>query len=370
MKNIKWLRLIAFGLVLAISVLGIFQCYGLPKTYDTRNILAFDAEKENLVDGVVLGTSVVAHAWLTPVSWQNYGLSIYHLSTSVQPFGIIPEFLDYVDETQDIKYVIIDIHGLRKESVLYSLRPEKFRAAYLNVPDLSSRINVLVSLYKFAGEVFDFYGKTEDTSKLVKVNDISYLVPFLKFHNRWVDGLEKADFVTVKNEYMGGDDRDTAFGITDCTKFTPLWDFGEVKDIDDFQKNQLQNVFDYAKEKNIKLLFINMPSFRTRQEQQEMRDIIEYCKKQGYDTIDFASVEMIEELEIDLSTDFVNKGHLNAFGGMKITDYICQYLIENDFYTVDHRGDEAYAHWDETAESYMEFYQEGLDKATKDKKTK
>lgn len=354
--------------MLAITVIGICQCYGLPKTYDTKNIAAFDAEQENLVDGVVLGTSVVAHAWLTPVAWQNYGLSIYHLSTSVQPFGVIPEFLDYVDKSQDIKYVIIDIHGLRKDSVISGLRPAKFRAAYLNIPDFGSQVKILKSLYRYVNDVYDFYGKPENTSNIVDLNDKSYIFPFLNFHRRWVDGLQKADYVTVKNEFMGGDDRATAFSITDCSKYTYVWDFGEVKDIDDFQKAQLQLVFDYAKEKNLKLLFINLPSFRSKNEQEEMRNIIEYCKAQGYNTLDFASTEMVEELDLDLSKDFVNNGHLNAFGGVKVTDYICRYLTENDFYTPDHREDEAYAHWDTAAENYMEFYQKGYDKVEKEKK--
>lgn len=370
MKNKKWLRSVAFLLILAVSVLGVFQCYGLPRTYDTKNIAAFDAEEENLVDGLVLGTSVIAHAWQTPLAWQNYGLSIYHLSTSVQPFGVIPEFLDYAAKSQDIKYVIIDIHGLRNESVISGLRPAKFRAAYLNIPDLESRINILKALFRYVSEVYDFYGKPEKTSNIVNLNDKSYIIPFLAFHSRWVDGLEKADFVTVKNEFMGGDDRATAFGITDCSKLIKNWDLREVKDIDEFQKNQLQLVFDYAEENGLQLLFVNLPSFRPAEDQAEMRDLLEYCKSKGYHTIDFSTEEMAEEIDLDLSMDFVNDSHLNAFGGKKITNYICQYLIDNGFYSVDHRGEEAYAHWDETAESYMEFYQKGLEKVEKAKKSK
>lgn len=368
MKNKKWLRSVAFLLILAISVIGVSHCYGLPKTYDTKNIAAFDAEKENLVDGVVLGTSVVAHAWLTPVAWKDYGLSIYHLSTSVQPFGIIPDYLDYVDKSQDIKYVIVDIHGLRKESINSGLRPAKFRAAYLNIPDLISRYKILGSLYEYVSDVYEFYGKPETKTEIVDLKDASYIFPLLNFHSRWVDGLVKADYVTVRNEYMGGDDRKTSFDITDCSKYISQWNFGEVQDIDDFQKAQLQTVFDYAEENDLELLFINLPSFRGKAPQQEMRDILEYCKNQGYHTIDFSTAEMVEELGLDLSTDFVNKGHLNSFGGVKVTRYICQYLIDNGFYSKDHRGDESYSHWDETVKEYTDFYKKGLAKAEKQKK--
>lgn len=359
MKNKGWLRCIAFILLLTFSVLGVCQCYGLPRTYDTRNIAAFDSEKENLVDGIILGTSVVSYAWLTPVAWNNYGLSIYHLGTSVQPFGVITDYLDYVDKSQDVKYVIIDIHGLRTEAIFASLAPAKFRTAYLNIPDFASRVKILDSLYKYVEDVYAFYGKPEDAIDIVDVNDTSYLFPFLNFHSRWVDGLKEADFVTVKNIYMGADDRDNAFKVKNCSKYTSVWNFGEVKDIDDFQKAQLQRIFDYAEEKDLKLLFINMPSFRTKAEQEEMRNIIEYCKNQGYNTIDFANMEMIKELDIKLNHDFINRGHLNSAGGVKATNYICEYLIENDYYSVDHRGDPAYSHWDATYEEYDKFYKDG-----------
>ena len=370
MKNIKWLRSVIFCLVLTISALGVLQCYGMPRNHDTRNLAAFDAEKENIVDGILLGTSVISHSWQTPVAWKNYGLSIYHLSTNLQPFGATNAILDYVDKSQDIKYVVIDIHGLRTQALTESLRPTSIRTISLNIPDLESRIRILASLREFVADVYEFYGIPEDSKLVIKSDDKSYVFPFLTFHSRWVGGLKKADYITIRNKYLGSDDRDTAFDIADCTKHTSLWDFGEVEDIDEFQKSQLQTVFDYAKEKNLKLLFINMPSFRTNEEQQEMRDIIEYCKSKGYDTIDFSSTEMLDKLEINPSTDFVNLGHLNALGGTKVTNYICEYLIENGFYTVDHRGDEAYAHWDEATESYMEFYQKGLDKVAESQKSK
>lgn len=359
MKNKGWLRCIAFILVLTVSVLGVLQCYGLPRTYDTRNIAAFDAEKNNLVDGIILGTSVVSYAWLTPIAWKNYGLSIYHLATSVQPFGVMTDYLDYVDKSQDIKYVIIDIHGLRTEAIYASLAPAKFRTAYLNIPDFGSRVNILKSLYNYVEDVYDFYGKPEDLTDIVDVDDKSYIFPFLNFHSRWVDGLEQADFVTVKNIYMGADDRDNAFKVKNCSKYTSVWDFGEVKDIDEFQKSQLQKIFDYANEHDLQLLFINMPSFRTKAEQEEMRNIIEYCKNQGYNTIDFANMEMIDELNIELNNDFINRGHLNSAGGVKVTNYICEYLIENNYYSVDHRGDSAYSHWDTTYEEYNKYFQDG-----------
>ena len=362
MKNKKWLRSVAFILVLVISVLGVLQCYGLPQDYYAKHITNFEYQKEYTIDGALFGTSVVAHAWVAPKAWDSYGITAYHLSMSVQPFGIIPDLLDYAQETQDIKYAMIDIHGLRRETVFYSILPAKFRAAYLNIADMPTRIKVLETLFEFTQEAYDFYGVPEKAEEVVDFDDISYYIPFLNFHRRWVDGLTKDDFVTDINNVLGADNRAAAFRSYDCTYLMKTWDVGESEDIDDFQKAQLQKIFDYAEENNIKLLFFNSPSFRSKAAQEELSNLIDYCKKMGYDAIDFSDPEIAEEIEFDPAVDMVDKGHLNAIGGMKVTDYLCRYLIENDFYTPDHRGDEYYAKWNEDANRYMNFYNKGLEK--------
>ena len=360
MKNKKWLRPIAFILMLTIAVLGVLQCYGFPQDdYYTNHFTAFDNEGKNLVDGVLIGTSVVAFSWLTPVAWKDYGLAAYHLSINIQPFGVIPEYLDYAQKKQDIKYAVVDVHGLRKETIFNSLLTTNFRSAYLRLPDLISRYKILGSLFDFAEEVYAFYGEPENKDDVVDSKKLSYYLPFVDFHGRWVEGLNKYDFTTVKNEYLGAVNLAAVFRISDCSNQTAKWEFGEVQEIDDFQKSQLQKLVDYANKHEIKLLFVNTPSFRTLEEQQEMRDIIAYCKNQGYDAIDFTSDEVVEGTGLDLSTDFFDEGHLNAFGAKKITDYICEYLIANDYYTPDHRGDKKYSEWDKAAEAYSAFYEKG-----------
>ncbi len=363
MKNKKWLRSIAFILLLTLSVCGIMHCYSLPKTYNTKNLAAFHAEKENLIDGVLLGTSVVAQSWLTPVAWQEYGLATYHLSTNVQAFGIITEYLEYAQKTQNIKYAVIDIHGLRTDAIVSSFKPARFQSAYLDIPDFSTSLKVRKAIYEYGREAYSFYGLDKSTHDVIDLEAKSYFLPFINFHNRWLEGLKKADFVKVKNEYMGADDRKKlAFGITDCSKYISYLDFDGVYELDDFQKEQLNRIFDYAKQNDMELLFINLPSFRSKEAQFELNGIIKYCEEQGYNTIDFATHEMIEELNLELASDFSNKGHLNSKGGRKTTKYICEYLINNGYYTIDHRNDSAYSHWDTVCEEYNKYFQEGWSK--------
>ena len=364
MKNKRWLRSVAFILLLVTALLGVFHCYSLPKNYDTKNMATFDEQPKNVIDGIFLGTSVVAQGWTPPIAWGDYGLSIFHLSTSVHPFGVATDYIDYARKTQDIKYVLIDLHGLRTDAIITSLRPAKVRAAYLNIPDMASRWAMLGTLMEYAEDVYEYYGKPKNNDDIVDLEDFSYYFPFLAFHSRWEDGLVKADYVTVKNDYMGADSRKTVFETYDCTGLMKLWDYELDYEPDEFQKAQLQRLFDYGDKNNIEMIFVNVPSFRNKDEQKEIACLVDYCRQQGYKTLDLASEEMAENMDLNLKEDFVNKGHLNSKGAAKVTRYICEFLIENGFY-IDHKGDERYAHFDEIADKYYKFYTKGWDKAKK-----
>lgn len=360
MENKKWLRSVAFVLLLVIALVGVMQCYGLPRNYDTRNMEALDAEKRNTLDGIILGTSVVSYSWNTPAAWRDYGMAIYHMATSEQPFAVIPEYVDFISKKHDIKYVIVDVHGLRSKTVISSLKESTVRSAYLNFPKLFPRFDILSSIFDYAEKAYAFYGEpTVDRDKYVDVNDKSYYLPLYSFHSRWVDGLQKADFVTVKNNYLGADVRKNKFKIMDCTEYLDRWDFDDPGEVDAFQKEQLDNLFEYGKEKDINFIFISLPSFRSKEEQMELSAILDYCDENGYDTIDFTSDGVLEDAGIDVSTDFVDKGHLNSRGGIKSTKYVCEFIKEKGYDTPDHRGDKKYSSWDEATEAYFKYYEKG-----------
>lgn len=366
MKNVRWLRSVAFVLLLVMAFAGVSQCYSLPASYDTRNLAAFDDEEENTVDGLVFGTSVVGYSWNTPAAWRDYGMAVYHMGTSEQPFAVVRPFIDYAIKKHDIKYAVIDVHGLRSKTVISSLKDTKVKSAYLNFPDFLHSFKVLHAIFDYAKMAFEYYGEpTEKRSKYVSLYEKSYYLPLYTFHSRWVDGLVKADFVTVKNRFLGADDREgKAFGIMDCSGEIGKWDYEVTGEIDGFQRQQLEMLFEYGKEKNIELIFISLPSFRTKAEQHELANLIRFCSEQGYDAIDFADEKVLADAGIDLKTDFVNKGHLNSRGGVKSTKYVCEFLKEKGYYTPDHRGEEKYASWDTATEKYFRFYENGW----KDKK--
>ena len=357
MKNKGFLRSVAFVLLLVIALCGVMQCYGLPASYDTKNLATIDGLDKNMLDGIVIGTSVVGYSWNTPAVWWEYGMALGHAATSIQAFGAIPGLIDFVRKTQDIKYVVVDVHGLRKSTIMASLEEVRFRSAYLNVPDLISQYKILDDLFDYAEEVYDFYGEpTKNRESYVDLSDKSYYLPIIDFHSRWTEGLVMRDFVTVESNYLGALERAIGFQIKDCTKYLERWDFDTVIEPDDFQKKQLDKLFEYGKENNIEFLFMSLPSFQSMEEQQELAGLLEYCAANGYNTLDFGTREMLTKVGINLKTDFCNAGHLNSRGGIKTSKYVSKYLKDNGYYTPDHRGEEKYSEWDTIYKKYAKFY--------------
>lgn len=355
MKNKKWLRSVAFILLLSLAVTGLMSCYALPQDFTTRLLNTYEAFPDNQVDGLLIGPSTIAASWVNAVAWEKYGLTTAQIATSIQPFGSLQCFIEYAKESQDFKYVIIDVHSLRTQSRYNSTQPSKSQSTYLGIPNLYYRYKMLGDLFDYSQRVYDYYGYPEDEDDIFEPK-LSYYLPFYNFHNRWVDGLEKSDFVNVENIYLGANDRKTAFMTNDFTDSMEDFDFDSLLEINDFQKNELELLFEYLEKQDFEVIFVSAPSFRGVR---QLSSVLKYCADNGYDTINFCSREMFSEIGIDPATDFANSGHMNLKGAEKVTVYLCEYLKENGYYTEDHRGQEGYEIWDEGTARYNEFYEKG-----------
>lgn len=364
MKNFNFIKPVCFFTLLAFASGYAFHCYSFPKNYISRSYEAFYDEPENLVDGVVFGTSVVANGWSAPVAWQEYGMPVYQLGGTVQPFGPLPQLIDFVRSRQDIKYVIIDIHALRANTIMKSVRPENTLRVSSSLHFGTHRYKVLASSLAYAQRVYDFYGMPKKPEHIIHPDDISNYIPFINFHNRWTDGLEKADYISVPSEYKGALDDRSAFAVEDVTGLMDLWETKPAQ-ADAFQKEILEEFFRYLQESGIPVLFINYPSFNTRKELRQLKAISQYIKDRGFPMIDMCSPQMLGEIGLDTHSDFRDESHLNSIGAYKATRYLCSYIKEHYYYK-DHRGEPSYGSWDKAVTDYAEFLRSGWEKTGAD----
>ncbi len=358
------MQCLAFVLALGLAYSGIVVGYSQPDTFEAMGINSVAAMPENTIDGIIVGPSVVSCGWVSAVGWENYGITTYHLGTGVQPFGSVPGYVDFLRKNHDLKYVVVDVHSLRKENIRVSVGSGAMVETFWNMSYIDSRFNMLGYLFDYADRVYDYYGGTMK-DKLNKLNPYIY-TSLLDIHNRWVDGLsDEHRAVAIMDEYLGAPLSYSAFSIVDMTPYLPNLDFEGYIEIDDFQKNELELLFDYLEKENLEVLFISAPSFRDSEIQQELSSILKYCSDRGYNTIDFSTRETLDEAGIDVKTDFCDRGHLNLSGGEKMTDYVCKFLVENGYSCEDHRGQSGYEAWEEGTKSYMELSKKGWERTSK-----
>ena len=65
----------AFLLLLIFTLSCLNQWYSIPQSYISRHMRAFEQESKNTVDGIVIGTSVVAYAWVPTVAYTESGVA-------------------------------------------------------------------------------------------------------------------------------------------------------------------------------------------------------------------------------------------------------------------------------------------------------
>lgn len=359
----KTLSIIAFLALLSFCVVSVTEIFSVPSSYFTKNVAAFNEDAKDTVDTVVVGTSVVGYGFLPTVAFNEYGISAYSFGSSIQQVGAIQGLLDYVKSEQNIKYVVIDVHGFRTNAIKNSTA-SKARVKQLihAIPFGKYRFKILNDCFDFSERVYEYYGFSEEEMK-IKRDDFSLYFPFVDLHTRWTTGLNAGDLMDYPGKYKGSYSESITFKTYDCSELLDRWS-GKGAKLDDFQISLIDELLEYLDKQDYKSLFINYPSFKTKKEESECLGILNYIKGKGYNTLNLSGTASLKKTRLNLKTDFCNNGHLNSKGAIKVTKYLCGYikdLFEEDY--VDHRGEEGYESWDEAIDSYSNFLFNGWKKA-------
>lgn len=367
MKNKLWFQILALAVVFALTFSGVVYALQVPEVMEVMNINTVESVPAGTIDGIVLGPSTVSAAWVSAVGYEKYGTTVYHMGTAMQPFGAIYPYVEYIKQNHDLKYIVFDIHSLRRENLYGSVNRSNLVGACTAMGSVEARFKTFEALLEYADRIYEYYGEPEE-GRFNRL-DPSIYTRLLDIHGGWIDGFSAADrTVGIMDDYLGAHKSNSAFEIEDMTPLMGNLDFEGDIFIDDFQKGELERVFEFCEEENIKVVFISIPSLRNLEIQQELTTLLRYCADRGYDTIDFGSREMFDEVGIDYTKDFYDNGHMNLAGGEKMTDYVCRFLVENGYSTVDHRGEEGYEMWATASENYFTMSREGWKRADEKRK--
>lgn len=174
--------------------------------------------------------------------------------------------------------------------------------------------------------------------------------PVFKYHNRWKSLSEKdwgMEQVCVEHNSCKGFLFD--FVIKPYTGGEYMRKTEESEFISQAVTAWVNRIVALCREKEIQLLLVGVPAPKNW-DYKRHNGVNAYAEKRGIPYLDLNLSD--SELRMDWSRDSKDEGdHLNAFGAVKVSRYLGEYLKAN-YELPDRRGDREYGDWDENMARY------------------
>lgn len=301
-----------WGGILTISILFLlikWSEYVLrPSDIDqcTSAIEAFHSMPEEVMDVIIYGSS---HAWrgVNPTRmYEMYGIGAYNYGANWQTLSTEALFLFDSLRTQKPKVVLVETYRINDVLIDTDLNGEIY----------------------YTREISDFPKKREYLHRAFE-NEFeryfAYFFPMSQFHSSWselafdnfVTWYTKEDFVNTMGYFYLPFDKETPIVVNSPETFKQT-ELGEEA------TKILDEIVEICQEEEIELILFTVPW----EGENEYHDALEqYSIENGCVYLDLFT--KIDEMRMDLDTDFYDSGHLNNNGAIKVADYLGNYLKKN-----------------------------------------
>lgn len=323
--------------IILTMVISILNSIFVLKVSHRSKIFQGVYEDRDTYDVVLMGSSHMNSSINPNVLWNEYGITSFNYGTGGQPIDVTYYLLKEVLKKHKNPIVVVDLYYL-------GLAEEFGQEGYIRyVLD-----NMKFSINKIEAVV----------NSTPKDQWLSYLMPIIKYHNRWKE-LEKKDFKydTSTTYYQKG------FGAgREVYGKDTLSDVKETKTAELPPKTQeyLYKIIELSQEEGFKLIFTNAPHDYTstanmdtwhKEPAQMFNKVAEIAKENNIPFINYNN--LFDEMGFDFKDDMYNEGHMNIWGSNKVSTHFGRFLKEN-YDLEDHRNDEKYANWKEDYAQYLQ----------------
>ncbi|HIY05314.1 MAG TPA: hypothetical protein H9733_10175 [Candidatus Anaerotignum merdipullorum] len=302
---------------------------------ETNEIHAFYGEAENSIDVLYIGSSPLLRGVSPMLMYQEHGFTGYSRASALQApsvsYGLLAESLEY----QSPEVVVLVCDNLF-QSYDYAQQEGDMRRAMDGM--------------KFSRYKWDII--QEVTAADERQTTLSYLFPLLRYHERWkeFDPAEAEAKPLLEHSFKKGhvylrEISPQAYpeGFMEPSGDTPVFDENALA--------YTEKSIALCKEQGIEVVLLHLPKMSWTYEKSQA--MAEFAKQQGVAYLDFDTAEIRSQVGLDPAVDYYDQGHMNLTGSVKVTRWLGNYLATQ--YTLpDHRGDAAYAQWEEDLQQYME----------------
>ncbi len=341
MTKKQFLRSVIFFLLVFAMLFTLCDIFELINTSNfSRRFYTYRNLPEDTVDAVYIGTSGLDRYIINPKIYEEYGMSIFPLTVDALPCWLYTNMIEEAYTYQNPELLIIDTRSFGQDNV----KTETMDASGRRVIDIMDffSINRLKVAFKTMKQI---HAVDEKQSRF----DLSYIFSFIKYHSKWEeeDFRFKNNIGSVPHQYAGFT-VNTKNTVNRVPQEAILYDLTYQEDLDPMSEEALYELLDYIEEKDLNVMFLDTPEFRTKKQMGRANRINQIIEDAGYPLLQFYTSEEAGKFTIDLdvNTDFYDESHVNYYGAIKFTDYFADYLDEN-YDLPDRRNDEnAAKYWD------------------------
>ncbi|HCA04978.1 MAG TPA: hypothetical protein DEO32_03660 [Ruminococcaceae bacterium] len=342
----RTVKVALFLLTVMVSCL-VLQHYFLRNTdHNSLRIEGFYQEERDSLDVVFIGASDIYTSFMPGRAYEQYGFTSYNFaSESITSEGVKTAVKEVV-RTQHPGMVVVEANAF-----LYSDSDNDANEAHI---------------HKFFDNLPLSFNKLEYIQKYVPVDrKWEYFFPLIKYHSLWTEYPERF-YMMASNlsldvrgrNYLKGF-RTTAQIIKtnkECLNSKLSEENGEME-LDPKLQAQLMELLDYAKKHDVNLLFVRAPHYVTKETYNRVKrsnKMASLVNSYGFSYYSFENDA--EHIGIDPKRDFYNADHMNVYGALKFTDYLCEKILYREELKVDPLSEEQRENWNDVVKATNRLY--------------
>ena len=317
---------IAVFLIMTMAVLGITQEILQEKfVQDATTIVdGFYKEKKNDIDVLFVGSSN-SFCTIDPlVLYEEYGIAAYNFASSSQSMDISLLYLKEALKRQNPKVVALEVNYIPGQNA--STAGEN--SMVWGLTDMPLTLDKLKCIYQILGKVDEEY--------------MSYVFPLLRYHERWKEVWQqdytypREDKTNWTKGYLRTNEvSDAPVDLSGYMQEGSVW-------LDERAVDCLEEMAAICKEEGIALVLFKSP--KQDWYQYFTTEIEKLADNLGIAFVDYNP--LVEEIGLDMATDFRDIYHLNDQGAEKVSSHMGAYLKAN-YELPDRREDAETNSWDE-----------------------
>ena len=338
--------LLAFGVFSTVTYL--FRNTG----YDRSHVVGI--QKEGPLDVVYVGSSSAHVYWQPLKAWRDCGFTSYSLSTNSLQAEAVRAYMEEALPHHP-KLFVVDVRPFQ----FYN--DEEWEGSLRDSTDSMDLLSP--ARFHLLRDYFSHRRISESTDVL------SYYFDIAKYHTKTENLSDPAAWEFWRNNGRSVN-KGWEWNFDQLHEYLePPRDF-ETQARGELPENSvriLNQLLDWCRGKDFEVLFVVCPYHMRFVDMKDFNTIRDMVERAGYRFLNAA--EHYVEIGLDFATDYYNTPHVNVLGARKYTAWL-EKFIQDTYALPDHRGEEAYAAWDQDADRFAaeerEFIPLVLDRITEE----